>query len=82
MRRELLFSSKCKGWKKNSVDCKYCYPVDRDKYGFAYSCMTELANGNIGILYEKYDSWSRNELHLKNILKYESYSIDELLVAK
>lgn len=78
----LITDTGAEGYDKYSVDWKYCYPVDRDKYGFSYSCMTELSNGNIGILYEKYDSWSRNELHLKNILKYESYSIDELLVAR
>lgn len=66
------------GYDKYNIDWAYCYSVDLDTYGFAYSCLTELANGNIGILYEKYDSWSRDELHLKNILKYESYSLSEL----
>lgn len=28
--------------------------------------------------YEKYDSWSRDELHLKNIMKFEKYTIEEL----
>lgn len=37
-------------------------------------------NSKVGLLYEKYDSWSRNELHLKNILKYEKFTIDELKV--
>lgn len=40
--------------------------------------MSELPDGNIGIYYEKYDSWSRDELHLKNIMKFEKYSLDEL----
>lgn len=66
------------GFDKYSIDWKYCYSVDLDTYGFAYSCLTELPNGNIGILYEKYDSWSRDELHLKNILKLESYSISDI----
>lgn len=78
----LITDTGVEGYGRYSVDWKYCYQVDRDKYGFAYSCMTELPNGRIGILYEKYDSWSRNELHLKNILKYESYSIDDLLMIK
>lgn len=30
------------------------------------------------ILYEKYDSWSRNELHLKDIMKYDIFTISEL----
>ena len=45
-----------------------------------HSCLTERRDGKVGILYEKYDSWSRNELHLKNILKYENFTIDELKV--
>lgn len=69
------------GYDKYSIDWKYCYPVDKEKYGFAYSCMAQTPDGKIGILYEKYDSWSRNELHLKNILKYESYTIEELIAA-
>ena len=40
--------------------------------------MTELPDHRIGILYEKYDSWSRSELHLKNIMRYDIFTIDEL----
>ena len=46
--------------------------------GYSYSCLTELPDGKVGLLYEKYES--RNELHLKNILKYEKFTIDELKV--
>ena len=42
--------------------------------------MLNRTSGKVGLLYEKYDSWSRNELHLKNILKYEKFTIDELKV--
>ncbi|MDO4764668.1 MAG: sialidase domain-containing protein [Eubacteriales bacterium] len=66
------------GYDKYIIDWKYSYQVDKPEYGFSYSCMTELPNGEIGILYEKYDSWSRQELHLKNVLIYEQLSIDEL----
>ena len=66
------------GKDKYSVDWKYCYSVDTPQMGYSYSCLTELPDGEIGLLYEKYDSWSRNELHLKNILKYERFNIDEL----
>lgn len=59
---------------------KYCYSVDTPQMGYSYSCLTELPDGKVGLLYEKYDSWSRNELHLKNILKYEKFTIDELKV--
>lgn len=68
------------GKDKYSVDWKYCYSVDTPQMGYSYSCLTELPDGEIGLLYEKYDSWSRNELHLKNILKYERFNIDELKV--
>ncbi|WP_288221522.1 sialidase domain-containing protein [uncultured Clostridium sp.] len=66
------------GVNKYTVEWKYCYSVDSANMGYSYSCLTELPNGDIGLLYEKYDSWSRNELHLKNILKYETFSINEL----
>lgn len=68
------------GVNKYSVEWKYCYSVDTPQMGYSYSCLTELPDGKIGLLYEKYDSWSRNELHLKNILKYEKFTIDELKV--
>lgn len=66
------------GIDKYSIEWKYCYSVDSENMGYSYSCLTELPNGDIGLLYEKYDSWSRNELHIKNILKYETFSINEL----
>ena len=66
------------GYDKYSIDWKYCYSVDTPQSGYSYSCLTELPNGNIGVLYEKYDSWSRTELHLKNILSYEEYEVSEL----
>lgn len=31
------------------------------------------------LLYEKYDSWSRDELHLKNIMRYDIFTLDELM---
>ena len=68
------------GVNKYSVEWKYCYSVDTPQMGYSYSCLTELPDGKVGLLYEKYDSWSRNELHLKNILKYEKFTIDELKV--
>lgn len=67
------------GTDKYSIDWKYSYSVDGPLMGYSYSCLTELPNGEIGLLYEKYDSWSRDELHLKNILKYETFTINELI---
>jgi len=66
------------GYNKYTVDWAYQYEVDLPTYGFSYSMLTELPNNDIGILYEKYDSWSRDELHLKNIMRYETYTINEL----
>lgn len=66
------------GYDKYDVDWAYSYEVDLSTYGFSYSCVTELPNHNIAILYEKYDSWSRNELHLKDVTRYEIYTIAEI----
>ena len=57
------------GKDKYSVDWKYCYSVDTPQMGYSYSCLTELPDGEIGLLYEKYDSWSRNELHLEKYIE-------------
>lgn len=67
------------GYGKYDVDWTYEYEVDLPGYGYSYSCLTELPNGKIGLLYEKYDSWSRDELHLKDIMKYEIYDLNELV---
>lgn len=67
------------GYDRYQVSWDYRYEVDLFDYGFSYSCLTELPDNRIGILYEKYDSWSRNELHLKDIMRYEIYTIGELM---
>lgn len=67
------------GYGQYDVDWAYQYEVDLPNYGFSYSCLTELPDGRMGLLYEKYDSWSRDELHLKDIMKYEIYELDELV---
>lgn len=67
------------GYDKYAVSWDYAYDVDLPAYGFSYSCMTELPDGSIGLLYEKYDSWSRDELHLKNIMRYDIFTLDELM---
>ena len=40
------------GSRKYTIDWAYEYDITSSTALFAYSCMTELANGNIGILYE------------------------------
>lgn len=66
------------GVDKYTIDWTYNYEIDGSQIGYSYSCLAELPNGDIGLLYEKYDSWSRDELHLKNVLKYDSFTIQEL----
>lgn len=75
----LIYETGKSGTDKYSIDWKYSYSVDAPLIGYSYSCLTQLPNGDIGLLYEKYDSWSRDELHLKNILKYETFTINELV---
>lgn len=61
-----------------SVGWKYFLNIDGEKFGFSYSGLTELANGDIGLYYEKYDSWSRNELHLQDVLTFEKFTIKQI----
>lgn len=65
------------GTDRYDIDWAYSFDID-GTVGYSYSCLTELSNGDIGLLYEKYDSWSRNQLHLINVMPYESYSIAQL----
>lgn len=67
------------GYGQYDVNWAYQYEIDLANYGYSYSCLTELPDGKIGVLYEKYDSWSRDELHLKDIMRYEIYELDELV---
>lgn len=63
----------------DSIDWKHHYDVDLPNFGYAYSAITELPNHHIGLLFEKYDSWSRNELHLSNVTQYIDLEIKDLL---
>lgn len=69
------------GAERYTIDWTYSHQIDGN-VGYSYSCLAELPNGQIGLLYEKYDSWSRNQLHLKNVLPFESYTIDQLTSSK
>ncbi|MDG8073472.1 neuraminidase NanB [Streptococcus pneumoniae] len=62
----------------DSIDWKYHYDIDLPSYGYAYSAITELPNHHIGVLFEKYDSWLRNELHLSNVVQYIDLEINDL----
>lgn len=48
------------GVNKYSVEWKYCYSVDTPQMGYSYSCLTELPDGKVGLLYEKYDSYDKD----------------------
>ena len=61
------------------IDWKYHYDVDHSKFGYSYSAITELPNHHLGLLYEKYDSWSRNELHLKDVIRYVDIDIQKII---
>ena len=63
----------------DSIDWRYHYNVDLPNYGYSYSALTELPNRHIGLFFEKYDSWSRNELHLSNVVQYVDLEIADLL---
>ena len=73
----LITDTGASGAERYDIDWTYCFTLD-GTVGYSYSCLSELPNGEIGVLYEKYDSWSRNQLHLIDVLPFESYSISEL----
>ncbi|EGO8295532.1 sialidase [Enterococcus faecalis] len=62
----------------NTIEWRYHHDVDFSQYGFSYSTLTELPNHDVGLMFEKFDSWSRNELHMKNVVPYVSFSIEDL----
>lgn len=66
------------GVNRYNVDWKYSYQVNGNG-GFSYSCLSELSDGNIGLFYEGYDSWSREQLHLKNVVVFEKYTMNTLI---
>ncbi len=67
------------GVEKYDIQWKYDYSVDATNVGYAYSCLTELPNQNIGVLYEKYDSYNPAELQTQNAMKYEELSFSDLM---
>ena len=67
------------GSEKYKIDWTYDYSGDSKNAGFAYSCLSELPNHQIGLMYEKYDSYNPAELHSQDIMKYEELSLSELM---
>ncbi|WP_086428552.1 sialidase family protein [Staphylococcus cornubiensis] len=62
----------------NTIDWRYHHDVDYSQYGYGYSSLTEMPNGQIGLMFEKFDSWSNNELHMKNVVPFVKYDIKDL----
>lgn len=56
-----------------NIDWKYSYHVTDAEEDFAYSCLTQLADGRIGILYEANMQWQA--IHP---MRFETFSIDVL----
>lgn len=75
----LITDTEKEGSEKYKIDWTYDYSVDSKNAGFAYSCLSELPNHQIGLMYEKYDSYNPAELHSQDIMKYEELSLSELM---
>lgn len=73
----LITDTGATGLNRYNVDWKYSYRVNGNG-GFSYSCLSQLSDGNIGLFYEGYDSWSREQLHLKNVVVFEKYTMNTL----
>ncbi len=74
----LIHDTGAAGVDRYDIEWKYDFEIN-GSVGFSYSCLTELPDGNIGIFYEQYDSWARDQLHLKNVIWFETYSMDQLI---
>lgn len=77
--RSIVTDTGKEGSEKYKIDWTYDYSVDSKNAGFAYSCLSELPNHQIGLMYEKYDSYNPAELHSQDIMKYEELSLSELM---
>lgn len=64
------------GESRYRVDWQASYTVDGTA-GFSYSCLSLLPDGDLGILYEKYVSWSREQLHTRDCMIFESIPMAE-----
>ncbi len=78
LRVGLITDTGAEGVNRYTIDWAYTYTID-GSVGYSYSCLAELPDGKIGLLYEKYDSWSRGQLHMKNVLPFEAYTISQLV---
>lgn len=74
----LITDTGVEGVDRYSIDWTYSMKVHGDSVAYGYSCLTQLPNNNIGILFEKYDSYTSSELHGRDAMIYEEYSLSEL----
>ena len=75
----LIRDTGVEGAERYAIDWTYDYQVDGQNVGYAYSCLTELDNYNVSVLYEKYDSYAPAELHAQNAMIYEELTFDQLM---
>ena len=61
------------------IEWKYRYTIPDTQNGFSYSDLTETADNKIALHYENYDSWSRDQLHLKDVLLMQRFDIQDIV---
>ena len=61
------------------IEWKYRYTIPDTQDGFSYSDLTETPDGEIALHYENYDSWSRDQLHLKDVLLMQRFDIQDII---
>lgn len=74
----LITDTGVEGYDKYSIDWAYSMQVHGAQVGYGYSCLTQLPNHDIGLIFEKYDSYAGGELQARDVMIYEAYSIAEI----
>mgnify|MGYP001629417225 CR=1 FL=1 len=78
-----LINENTDGSEKYTVDWKYRYEINRDE--FIYSCLTELPDGNIGLLYETHVDngapMNYAEYRLQDVLQEEDSAIEKIVIS-
>lgn len=78
-----LINENTDGSERYTVDWKYRYEINRDE--FIYSCLTELPDGNIGLLYETHVDngapMNYAEYRLQDVLQEEDSAIEKIVIS-
>lgn len=74
----LITDTGVEGYDKYSIDWAYSMQVHGAQVGYGYSCLTQLPDHDIGLIFEKYDSYAGGELQARDVMIYEAYSIAEI----